>query len=117
MIWRGGGQFFFIVSEKSKHSQICPRFGGNMGKTLFRHRPFIPPLLLLFPFFPTCPLPINSTFLSPPLSPLDFPPFNLIYLKSSLTPSNRIRHVVIPFYPLAGALDQLTNLAQATQDV
>ena len=52
---QGGSQLIFfgclgiffspkIWLTKAKHPQICPRFGGNMGKTLFRHRhPIIPP--------------------------------------------------------------------------
>ena len=41
---------FFLTKffpEKAKHPQICQRFGDNLGKTLFRHRPFIPPPIML----------------------------------------------------------------------
>ena len=48
VIWAGGGEGQFLLtiffSAKAKHPGICPSFGGNVDKTLFRHRPIPPPL-------------------------------------------------------------------------
>ena len=35
VIWPGGRAIFLMTffSEKYKHPQICPRFGGNVGET------------------------------------------------------------------------------------
>ena len=44
VIWRGGGLNLLPkkILKKPKNPQICPSFGGNVGETLFRHRPIIP---------------------------------------------------------------------------
>ena len=45
VIWPGGGglNYYQKYSEKAEHPQICQSFGGNVGETIFRHRPIIPP--------------------------------------------------------------------------